>query len=108
MKKDILLAVISEAIDKGASISIHMGQYHMPGFKKVSEKEAFTIAQMVADALGEEVVENDDSDGGPKGVHDYTVYRGKYDIRFAASFHKYMEEDIDLTGRDYEEGEAHA
>lgn len=104
MKKDILLAVISEVIERGGSISIHMPQYTGPTFTPVTKEEAFTMAQIVSDALGgEEITERDNS---TIKVGGFTVERGKYDVWFSASYVNHMEEDVQLDGSDFDDREA--
>lgn len=102
MKKDILLAVISEVIDKGARIIINYGQYHKPDFTEVTKQEAFALTQMVSDAVGTEVEEWEHQT--LKEVGYFTV--NHKDIRFTAGYIKHMEEDVNLTGSDFDDREA--
>lgn len=99
MKKDILLAVISEAIDKGAYISVHFGQYNKPDFEPVTKQEAFTLAQMVSDAIGVEVSERN----SVRGVSTFSVNEEEGLLYFSTS---YLEEDVNLSGSDFDDREA--
>lgn len=101
MKEEILKSVISNAVESGEMIRIHFSQYRGSDFRKVSKSEAFTLAQMVADATGGTVEE---FNGDCPGVGSFIV--DTENIRICSSYCELMEEDIDLTGSDFDDRQA--
>lgn len=91
MKKDILLAVISEAIDKGAFLHVHLTP------RQSNKEEALSLAVTTSEALGGEVKERTLEGYGNQFVVDTTF------MTFAFG---YLEEDVDLTGSDFDDREA--
>lgn len=95
MNKELLMQVISEAIDNGASITINAGQFDND-FNPVFKEEALRLAEMFQAAIGGGIEEV----SNPDTCESFRVTNS--DVRFYGSFShspaRYMQEDIDLTG----------
>lgn len=93
MQKEKLMQLFSKALDKGASISIHFGQFdnHAPVFGS----EALQLAIVASEAIGAEITESDHPEGVCKS---FVVKKGDFRFDFSHSPRGYLEEDVDLSG----------
>ncbi|KOP81971.1 hypothetical protein AMS60_05415 [Bacillus sp. FJAT-21945] len=95
MQKEKLMQFLSEAIDNGAEISIFLGQFNRnKDFTPVTRKDAFRLAGLVQEAIGGEIKEI-----VHKEVCDrFDIETDNFKIAIAHSPHRYMIEDVDLSG----------
>lgn len=60
MNKERLMQFLSDAIDSGAKLSIHMTQYEGTNFRPVSREEAEERAKRFASIIGEPIEESNE------------------------------------------------
>lgn len=79
MNKELLLQVVSEVIDRGGFLTIHMSHYNQQTvlpWDETTREEALQFAEKFQDALGSgEIIEN--TDNKELNVHDFTVNTGQ-------------------------------
>ncbi|WP_137743829.1 hypothetical protein [Robertmurraya siralis] len=79
MNKELLLQVVSEVIDRGGFLTIHMSHYNQQTvlpWDETTREEALQFAERFQDALGSvEIIEN--TDNKELNVHDFTVNTGQ-------------------------------
>lgn len=94
MNKEKLMQLVSEALDKGATLNLFIPQYRKTeDWSPVSKEEAFKIATDFAEAIG--------TNNTAHNPNDYTISTDGFYIAcpyIPAAKERYMEEDIDLTG----------
>jgi hypothetical protein len=98
MNKELVLKLMSEAIDEGASISVHITQFkgvRWP-FDKRTKQDAEEFITRCQEAIGGEIESIPNSEL-PELSHFINTHEG---IRFTYSFfnEEGMEEDVDLSG----------
>lgn len=84
MNKELLLQVVSEVIDRGGFLTIHMSHYNhqtaLP-WDETTREEALQFAERFQDAIGaNEITENNGCDGG---IDDFTVRSDRFDGYFS-------------------------
>jgi hypothetical protein len=93
MNKEKVLALISEAMDKGAWVSVHVGQFNQGmawPWDKHTKEEAESYINRFEEALGGGEIENNSNE--ENRLDDFEVEKGK--IRAIFSYFPYMEEDV--------------
>jgi len=95
MNKPQLLELISDAIDKGASISIHLGQYSK-NWEPINAEQALATVEDFAFAIGTENI--DRSSNGEINVNSFVVDNGNFRVTASYIPGSFMEEDVDLSG----------
>jgi hypothetical protein len=97
MNKEKLLQLLSDLIDRGASISVYVPQFDKTDqwpWHKVTKEEALQMAERAQDAIDAPVEE----EKGEYGFDHLVVTNEEKDIRFCFSYHPYMVEDVKLDG----------
>jgi len=94
MNKEKTLQLISELIDKGANIRVHMTQYDESGetWRKFTKEEAEEMAVSFQKALGAESIEHVEGEL----TNNFTV--AVNDITAAFSYYPYMIDDLTYEG----------
>jgi hypothetical protein len=91
MDKEKVLQLISEAIDKGASISVHVGQYNQGQewpWDKHTKEDAEAFINRFQEAIGGGEIRHDSNEF----ADGLTVFTDK--IRGVFSYFPYMQEDV--------------
>lgn len=97
MNKEAVLQLISEAIDKGAYISVHVGQFiekEEGTWGKRNKEEALDFVTRFQEAIGGGEIETSSGTAADCVFVDNVQFRG------AHSYFPYMEEDIQFEGED--------
>ncbi len=101
VKKEQILQLVSEAIDKGAYVRVHVGQYDQTNewpWEKHTKEQAEDYINRFKEALGAERIEHDSGER----CDSVEVRTNKISVAF--SYFPYMEEDIKF----HEDGEESA
>lgn len=97
MNKEKLMQMISDAIDNGADITVHV-----PQFKKTQKWEPVTKEEVEHKAIEmSQLLNREIEQRNSEHAHAFTVDNGQY--RFVYSYIPFMEEDVQLDGMGSEE-----
>jgi hypothetical protein len=108
MNKEKLMQLLSEAIDKGSYVSIHMSQFDQSEgkFAPVNQETANDYINRFQEAFGIDKEVTHDTNGHS---HSYSFSTGEYYVACSYVPNKqteYLQEDVDLSGM--EDGEEYA